>query len=1137
MFSHKWTFSLTFLVVMLAFGLAFYTPSVMADGATHDFSVTLATAVHIQDVSSADGMQMATGRDRASREFTDNLSIDLTITTGEIVNLAAPGASLKEREGKLHAGAIAVDAFDREGRSLGTIALEETDAAVVDVDDIIRISHRDPRNPGKEFIANIGIHALHSAYADARDRGGQGSGGLEIHTLFFTIAKSALNQADQGHVIAVRRGDHAHQHTSGLSNSLKVQLVDDDEGNPQYNMGVSANPVVAASGTPPEGDGTPGVVAVQKLLEREGFIETGDFVVKIILTEEPRGGLTTDLIKVVNGSAKSVAKGTSLKGALTAIDEDLTVDPPVGGQDTRESELTQDIAMYTPMDDGTFEASDTLPEATGRDNMYHQYFVTITPNDGLTNAEVVVSVMEFDDKVEPIANTYVPLTDAQIAAPTAFGGTAAVRNARVANESVTVIATTGAAAKTDATVAYEARQKVLDAAQNEISLAQRTIVPKDGYLVLAADVGKAGIQSTPAKPADKKTDAQKLYNTHGLGLPFPADDLDTFFRNGGTLNLGYADIAEATDSGHGDAAANGDTGYTGATTDTYDEGDVIFNEIMWGLDGARGKESQYIELRNMTGKDLGIDSREWVISVGALPEGYTPIDSVGNTSPSWWQVPGDGGNTAASAENPTVEDLVSMSRVDATASGTAEANWARSKRPSANLSGRRIGTPGAANIPDVYGEGPTVTATAGVGQITVTWTAVSGASYEYSTDSEMTWKDGTSPLTIPGTAGTAITVHVRAKAVGTTLASTASMASATPTAAAATPPTPIDGAVDADIMITEIMVDSGNGRFPQWIELTSVAAGEVSLDGWTLVIENHPDDEDVLGDLLVIDLNGITLDVSKHEGNLGKGQSALIVAFSGRGSGNLEDVAIIDASSEDQLDQTGRYLLLSETAFTLTLVPPQESGKIEAGDVAGNLENGAAVWALEMAEGMRSSLIRRETDRKPNDPTHVASMDFSGTSANGWRLASMTDLASGQITWYGSDDDAATPGYDAGGPLPVELSLFYPKRDQLTGQVVIKWETQSELNNAGFFIKRSQQKDGEFEVINPTMIQGAGTTSEKQSYTYTDTTAKPNVIYFYQIEDVSLDGQRQTLTLGTRLRGHIGAAGKATTTWGELKSQ
>ena len=140
-------------------------------------------------------------------------------------------------------------------------------------------------------------------------------------------------------------------------------------------------------------------------------------------------------------------------------------------------------------------------------------------------------------------------------------------------------------------------------------------------------------------------------------------------------------------------------------------------------------------------------------------------------------------------------------------------------------------------------------------------------------------------------------------------------------------------------------------------------------------------------------------------------------------------------------------------------------------------------------------------------------------------------------SYYGLPIDIGTPGFRTGGALPVELSHFRPVRDKATGQVVITWSTQSELNNAGFFIKRSQQRNGEFKVINATMVAGAGTTSEKQFYTYTDTTAQPNVVYYYQIEDVSLDGNRQTLTNGIRLKGHIGAAGKATTTWGDLKTQ
>ena len=329
-----------------------------------------------------------------------------------------------------------------------------------------------------------------------------------------------------------------------------------------------------------------------------------------------------------------------------------------------------------------------------------------------------------------------------------------------------------------------------------------------------------------------------------------------------------------------------------------------------------------------------------------------------------------------------------------------------------------------------------------------------------------------------------------------------------------------------DIMITEIMVDTGNGRLPQWIELTNVSGAEVSLAGWSLQITNSGDDADAVGSSVSIDLMG-TLGVGggmDRGGTMGK--SLLLVAWSGRSSSNLDEKEdVINVSSE--VGQRGRYKLISDMAFMIALIPPQTTGVLTYGDTAGNLDASEA-WDIPMSENGRSSLIRREmlTDG-------TATM---GTDADGWILASGTSLVTGHATWYGSDEDHGTPGHNAGGPLPVELSHFRPARDKATGAVVITWATESELNNAGFFIKRSQQRNGEFKVINATMVPGAGTTSEKQFYTYTDTTAQPNVVYYYQIEDVSLDGNRQTLTRGIRLKGHVGAAGKATTLWGELKT-
>ena len=591
-----------------------------------------------------------------------------------------------------------------------------------------------------------------------------------------------------------------------------------------------------------------------------------------------------------------------------------------------------------------------------------------------------------------------------------------------------------------ATDIYKAAQTQLDANPRLKLLGKGLIVPANGYLVLAADLANSGIVDPKVKTEDKKSAASKLYNTTALGLPFPADDLSNFFRNGGTLQLLHTDIAAST------VAADADTGYAGATTSSATvAGSLIISEIMWGLNGD-ATTSQYIEIQNTTAADIGIDDREWVIAVGAGASSHytTVVDTIGNSA--GWEVPGSDGNLTATAGSPTIIDLVSMSRVGD--DGTAEASWAVSERPSANLSGRRVGTPGAAN---------NATAAAVVDEVV--------------------------------------------EEVVTT-----------PTAAAATA---------ADIMISEVMIASNDGRLPQWIELANVSGAAVSLSGWSIAIENDAADDDVAGESFEIDLGAV---------EIGADQVALVVSKTGRnsgvgtGTGDLRADRILDVQAMVSPDNA-RYSLISEMAFMISLRAPQTTALVEKGDEAGNLGMG---WEIPMSEGGRSSLIRREMGDAG---------EIMGTDAAGWVLASDTNLDGAyRTTYYGNDEDSGTPGFNAGGALPVELSGFGAKRDPLTGAAVITWSTQSELNNAGFFIKRSQQQNSRFVIVNPTMIAGAGTTAEKQSYTYTDATADPNIVYYYQIEDVSLDGNRQTLTRAHRLKGHVGAAGKATTTWGELKS-
>ncbi len=118
--------------------------------------------------------------------------------------------------------------------------------------------------------------------------------------------------------------------------------------------------------------------------------------------------------------------------------------------------------------------------------------------------------------------------------------------------------------------------------------------------------------------------------------------------------------------------------------------------------------------------------------------------------------------------------------------------------------------------------------------------------------------------------------------------------------------------------------------------------------------------------------------------------------------------------------------------------------------------------------------------------------------------------------------------------LPVTLSHF--SAEHTDAGIILKWTTESEVDNAGFYIYRSKTKDGEFKVVNTELIQGAGTTGERNEYTWTDTTAKPHTFYYYRIEDVSYAGEQEQLAT-VRLRGFVSASGKRTTSWADLKSQ
>ncbi len=335
---------------------------------------------------------------------------------------------------------------------------------------------------------------------------------------------------------------------------------------------------------------------------------------------------------------------------------------------------------------------------------------------------------------------------------------------------------------------------------------------------------------------------------------------------------------------------------------------------------------------------------------------------------------------------------------------------------------------------------------------------------------------------------------------------------------------PVAATPKGSVTFSELMVDSAGGKLPQWIELYNASKTEaLNLNRWKLEIQNV-DSEDLVGRPVVT----LTLKEKIIQPN----QTLLIVAGDARASSaDVFPAArvynLLTLHEKNLRIKTARDTFLSAEGFTLKLRDSDGQLVDEVGNTDGNRRTrDAPAWQFPFApvESGRSSLIRRYDKGTAED----------GKAREGWVLAANITRFSADVA-YGHKDDKGTPGYREGGALPVELSRFSMTRNE-AGAVVLTWTTESEVDNAGFNLRRSLERDSGFTLLNSALIAGAGTTGERQTYTFTDTSAKPGVEYYYQIEEVASDGKPATLAMRL-LRGSVSASNRMLTTFGEVKQQ
>lgn len=333
--------------------------------------------------------------------------------------------------------------------------------------------------------------------------------------------------------------------------------------------------------------------------------------------------------------------------------------------------------------------------------------------------------------------------------------------------------------------------------------------------------------------------------------------------------------------------------------------------------------------------------------------------------------------------------------------------------------------------------------------------------------------------------------------------------------------TPINSVITpGQIGFSEVMYAEKNSvnTVVQWIELYNKSNGLVDMSGWKLEIETRDEDDqhrftEIYFNNLQISDNG----------------TVLLITMDGRKSTQISDEIVYNLFTEhstefDQIEPNDN--LFGSKGFFLQLSTPE--GVIS--DVVGNLDGDSSTedepaWELSdplTVDGARSSIMRRYSVED--------NLPLNGRKKVNWVLSSNLPLSIS--TFLGSNTDHGNPGHRIASPLPVELSTFSVELSK--EGIRINWTTESEIDNAGFNILRSERPNGQYRIINDKLIQGAGTSGERNSYLWIDTTTTHDIEYHYKIQDVSFAGETQILAT-QRMKGIISPKHRFTTSWGDIK--
>ena len=136
-----------------------------------------------------------------------------------------------------------------------------------------------------------------------------------------------------------------------------------------------------------------------------------------------------------------------------------------------------------------------------------------------------------------------------------------------------------------------------------------------------------------------------------------------------------------------------------------------------------------------------------------------------------------------------------------------------------------------------------------------------------------------------------------------------------------------------------------------------------------------------------------------------------------------------------------------------------------------------------------------------NNNADATWVDASATLNTGLDLLSLANETGGEYILASATSD---------NPLPVNLISFFAIGKNES--VELKWSTASEIDNDGYIVYRSSEKDGNYNEIDSykynNTLKGGGNISKESNYSFIDYNVINGQTYWYKIADVDINGNR-----------------------------